>query len=147
MLNIMPIMPKPAEWQEIIHTLLKDVTEVPIPFESTPRGQLWGALEDFLTSRVQAKTVDELLLGKPWLHNGYYYFRNKDFLAYLERQKFRAVPIPSIATYFHEWKLENKFWNIRKKGTNTYCIAESRFEKQDAAVPIPPMTNPEKVLS
>jgi hypothetical protein len=145
-LNVMPIMPKPADWNEIVHTLLKEVNEVPIPFEATPKGQLWQHLEDFLTSRVQAKTVEELLLGKPWLHNGFHYFRNRDFLAYLDRQRFRAMPLTSIPTYFHEWKFTQKFWNIRNKGTNCYAVAETEFQKQNTSVPVPVMVNPEKVL-
>ncbi len=146
MLNIMPMMPKQADWNELIHQLLQEVTEVPIPFEATPRGQLWQHLEDFLTSRVQAKTVDELLLGKPWYNNGFYYFRNRDFLEYLDRKKFRAMPIINIPTFFHDWKFPTKFWNVRGKGINCYVVDETRFTKQDSAVPVPEINNPEKVL-
>ncbi len=145
-LNVMPIPPKAAEWQEIVHKLLKEVTEVPIPEEATPRGQLWQHLEDFLTGRAKARVVDEILLGKPWQHNGFYFFRHKDFLDYLERKKFRAMPYYAVSVCFTDWKFQKKFWNVRGKGVNTYVVDEREFEHQESAVPTEPITSPEKIL-
>jgi hypothetical protein len=146
-LNIMPIPPKMAEWQEIVHKLLSEVTEIPVPEEATPKGQLWQHLEDFLTGRVQCKIIDELLLGKPWFHNGFYYFRMQDFLAYLDRKKWHAMPPHNIPVHFQEWKFGKKFWNIRGKGTNTYYVDGREFETQESAVPTLEIVSPEGVLS
>lgn len=146
-LNIMPILPKMDVWQEIIHTLLQEVTEIEIPEEATPQGLLWQHLEDFCTSRVQGRTVEDLLLGKPWLNNGYYYFRLRDFLSYLERQKFKLLPLHHISMHLSEWKLGKKFWNIAGRGANTYYIAETKLRKQTIPFTPPTITDPEKVLT
>lgn len=146
-LNIMPILPKLTEWQEIIHKLLSEVTEITVPEDATPAGQLWQHLEDFCTSRVQAKTADEILLGKPWLHNGEYFFRIRDFLAYLERQKFKAMPLHHVSRCFNDWEIGKKFWNLRGKGTNTYVIQQVKFEKQMTSFEIEELVSPEKVLT
>jgi hypothetical protein len=145
-LNVMPILPKAGDWQEIIHKLLEDVTEIPIPEEATPRGQLWQHLEDFCTSRTQARNVDELILGKPWLNNGFYYFRIRDLLAYLERQKWRELPTSYIAMFMKDWGCGKKFWNIRGRGVNCYFIKEDAFKKQEESFETPKQVNPEKVL-
>lgn len=146
-LNIMPICMKQDAWQELIHKLLQDVTEIEIPPEATPEGQLWSHLEDFTTGRVQAKTVEELLMGKPFLKDGMYYFRLKDFIAYLDRQKWRAMPQSNIPMHIAEWGCGRQFFNVHRKGVNCYCIAEKEFEKQDAEFATPRMPVPEKVLS
>ena len=146
-LNIMPIPPKMAEWQEVVHKLLSEVTEIPIPDEAKPTGILWQHLEDFLTGRVQARVIDELLLGKPWCNNGFYYFRLRDFTSYLERQKFKAMPMHNVSVHFQEWGFGKKFWNIRGKGTNTFVVSVAEFETQDSAIPTPPIVSPEKVLT
>jgi len=147
LLNVMPIIPKPQDWQEIIHNLLKEVTEVPIPFEATVKGQVWHNLEDFLTGRVQAKVVDDLAFGKPYYHNGFYYFRHRDFLDYLDRKKWRGCPPHSIAVYFNEWGFEKKFWNVKGKGINTYVVGDDKFNKIAGKMDVPAIPSPEKALS
>ena len=146
-LNIMPMVPKMETWQEVVAQLLEQVNEVEIPIESTPKGQLWGHLEDFLTSRVQGRTADDMLLGKPWLSNGVYYFRLKDFLSYLDRQKFKLMPLHHIAMCLSEWKLGRRFWNCRGKGVNSYSIPEKSLQKQVTGFDPVNVENPEKVIT
>jgi hypothetical protein len=137
-LNVMPIMPKNDMWQELVHRLLMDVNIVEMPPEVSPVGQLRQHLEDFLLSRVQARTSDELLLGKPWLNNGFHYFRFKDFLAYLERQKFRDFKPTYVGMYLKEWGTQPKFWNIRGAGCNCLMIKEIVNKKQTESFDTPP---------
>jgi hypothetical protein len=146
-LNIMPIVPKMDVWTEIIHTLLSEVNEVEVPEEATPKGLLWNNLEDFCTSRVQSKCAEEMLLGKPWLHDHIYYFRLKDFIAFLDRQKFRLVEFSHIAMYMSEWKLGRKFWNLKGKGTNTYFVPEKMFQKQQTGFDEIKLPKPENIIT
>lgn len=135
-LNILPQLTKLEVWTDMIQRLLADVTVVSVPKESTPVGILLLHLEEFCTSRVQGKTHDELLLGKPWTNNGYHYFRLKDFLAYLDRQKFNMMKLNQIAVHIQEIKgCEKKFFNIRGKGANCYMIPE--FKKQTESFETP----------
>jgi hypothetical protein len=123
-LNIMPQLPKRDVWTGIIQQLLEDVIVVEVPKDATPIGQLWSYLEDFCTSKVQGKTHDELLLGKPWTNDGKTFFRMKDFLAYLDRVKFRLFTMNHIAMHLKEWGAEKSFFNVRGKGVNCYSIKE-----------------------
>jgi hypothetical protein len=134
-LNIMPIPPKNEVWQEIVSTLLSNVNVVEIPAEATPEGMLKGLLEEFCTSRVQAKNPDEMLLGKPWTSNGFHYFRLKDFLDFLSRKKFDLIRKAHVGLYLKNWKAESKFWNLKGKGTNTYKVEE--FKKQEESFETP----------
>lgn len=134
-LNIMPIPPKNEVWQEIVSALLSTVNEVTVPAEATPEGMLKQLLEEFCTSRVQAKNPDEMILGKPWTSNGYHYFRLKDFMDFLSRKKFDLIKKTHIGFYLREWKAVNKFWNLKGKGTNTYQIHE--FVKQTESFDVP----------
>lgn len=134
-LNAMPILPKHEVWQEIISGLLKTVNEVEVPFESTPTGQLHSHLEEFCTSRVQAKTPDDILLGKPWTNNGFHHFRIKDFLEYLERKKFNMMPKNNIAMHLREWGADKRFFNIRGRGVNTYVVKEFENTQKEGFEP------------
>ena len=146
-LNIMPICPKMDTWQEIIHKLLQDVNEVEVPAEATPSGQLWNHLEDFCTSRVSAKLKDEIILGKPFHENGIIYFRLRDFLDYIERRKWKGMPLAHIQMYLAKWKCGKQFFNIKGRGTNCYTIEAQRFESQKESFETATILNPEKVLS
>jgi hypothetical protein len=138
-LNILPPLVKGEIWNEILAKLLDDVTVVEVPAESTPKGLLYQYLEEFCTSRVQGKTHDELLLGKPWTSNKLVYFRIRDFMGYLERMKFKAFGMHHIATYLKEWGAEKHFFNVKGKGVNCYSIPE--FKKIEGEFNVPQEVN------
>jgi hypothetical protein len=145
-LNIMPLVPKASEWQEIVHKLLIEANEIEVPVDLTLDGQLWSLLEDFLTSRVQGKIIDDLLLGKPWLHDGVYYFRARDFFGFVDRQKWRLLEQQQMVKYFDSWKFGRKFWNVRGKGINCLTVDAKRFERQETPFEVPTIVAPDKVL-
>ena len=138
-LNVMPHLVKLEVWTTMIQKLLSEVTVVTVPRESTPIGILLLHLEEFCTSRAQGKTHDELVLGKPWTNNNFHYFRMKDFLAYLERQKFTSMKLHQIAVHLQEVPgCEKRFFNVRGKGVNCYMIPE--FKKQIESFETPAQT-------
>jgi len=130
LLNIMPPLLKRDNWTDIVQQLLVDVNEVEVPLEATPKGILYGHLEMFCTSKVQGKSHDELLLGKPWTNDHQHYFRMTDFLEYLDRRKFREFNLSQIAVYIKELGAVKKFFNVRGKGVNCYMIPE--FQNQQS---------------
>lgn len=134
-LSVMPPLVKNEIWCEIVSKLLEDVTVVEVPQEATPKGMLWQYLEEFCTSRVQGRTHDELLLGKPWISNGMVYFRMRDFIAFLERHKFKEFKLNRIAVYLKDWGADKHFFNIKGKGINVYSIKE--FKRQDSGFQVP----------
>jgi hypothetical protein len=141
-LNIVPPVLKRETWQEIVRNLLDNLTVVEVPKEATPEGQLMQHLEEFCTSRVSGKTHEELLLGKPWTNNKFHYFRLKDFIGYLTRQKFTDVKINRIAMFLRDHKAEKHFFNIKGKGCNCYAIPE--FKQITSALDVPDVEKPEK---
>lgn len=135
-LSIMPPLVKNEVWSEIIGKLMEDVTTIEVPEEATPKGMLRQYLEDFCTSRVQAKTPDELILGKPWVSKERTYFRMKDFMAFLDRNKFREFGMNRVAVYLQDWKCDKHFFNIKGKGVNVYSVPN--FARQTEGFDIPP---------
>ena len=127
-LNVMPAQMKGHEWEELLRGLLENVTITEMPAESTPAGQLRLHLEEFCTGRVQARIMDEIVQGKPWLNNGMHVFRLRDFLEYLERRKFKLVDFQHVAMHLHEWGAEKVFHNIKGRGIRCYAVRQ--FESQ-----------------
>lgn len=129
-LNLVPPLVKHEVWQDIVRRLVSTLSIVEVPPESTKAGQLMAHLEEFCTSRVQGKTHDELLLGKPWTNNKRHYFRLRDFFAYLDRQKFREYPSHEVIVIIKEKvNVEKHFFNIKGKGCN--CISVPEFAGQN----------------
>lgn len=132
-LNVMPQVMKQENWQNVVTSLLETVNIVEVPVEATPYGLLMNHLEAFCTSRVTARTSDEILMGKPWINNDEVHFRIADFLAYLARVKFneKELGLNRIAFYLKELKgYRKQFHNIRGKGANCYVIPTSTFKFQ-----------------
>jgi hypothetical protein len=139
-LNVMPSIPKRTEWEDIVRRLLVTCTMIEVPKEATSKGQLKDHLEEFCTSRVQGRSHEDLLLGKPVLHNGRHYFRMKDFLAYLDRVKFRVLQTNAIAVYLRDAGADKHFFNLCGKGCNCYSIPE--FKSQTRSLDIPQQIRP-----
>ena len=116
-LNIMPPTMKGDIWNEIITKLMEDVTVVEVPEEATPKGMLRQYIEEFCTSRVQAKNRDEIILGKPWTDQDRVYFRMRDLIAFLERQRFKEFAMNRIAVYLRDWGATKHFMNIKSGGS------------------------------
>ena len=79
------------------------------------------------TGRVQAKTKEEILLGKPWTDSGRHYFRMADLMAFLDRHHFRDYKVHQVTSILRENGAEHHFFNIKGKGTNIWAVEE--FEK------------------
>jgi hypothetical protein len=101
-------------WEQMVREKLKTMKVIEAPVDSGPEGQLLNHLESFCTGRVTATSIDEILLGKPYIgENGHTYFRSIDLFRYLETNKFRDYS-------------ERQIWAIlRRRG----CTYESRFLK------------------
>lgn len=127
--NIMPPAIKPEQWRTVIQTLLESLVVVQLPHDASVVGQMRDMLESFCTSRAQAKTKEEVLLGKPWLSEGRHYFRLADFMAYLDRHHFRELKVHKVAKALKDQKAESLFLRISKKGVNLWSVPE--FERKD----------------
>lgn len=92
-LNIWPKLVKPGEWARIVRERLDKVEIIEAPPEARPDGQVWAHLEQYLISRPQARTKEELLQNKPWTdpETKLTHFRATHFQNYLEQQRVRIT--------------------------------------------------------
>lgn len=121
-LNQMPPAMPGSAWQKLIQQLLASVTIIDVPLNSSPQGMMFEYLEMFCTSRVQARSMDEILLGKPWSNDTNHYFRISDFMQFLERHRFRDLKLNRICALIKEHGGEHEFLKLKGKGVNVWKI-------------------------
>lgn len=134
-LNIMPPIVNRIAWQSMVTQLLANVNVVDIPVDASPKGQLTELLEKFCTGRAQAKNNDELLLGKPWLHEGRHHFRMQDLMQFLDRHKFYDFRIHQVASHLKQFGAQHHFFNLKGKGVNCWSVPEFVQAKGDFETP------------
>lgn len=142
-LNSMPPTIKPEQWRGLIQTLMEKIIVIAAPQEASASGQLINHLEAFCSSRAQARTKEEILIGKPWLINGRHHFRLTDFIDFLERKKFRDFKVHQITKTLKE-KLsgDHVFLKIKDKGINVWTVPE--FKKiSDTQLALPELSKEE----
>ncbi len=122
--NMYPPKMTNNQWLSMMQGLLQKVTIIEASKDTSPRGQFFELLEKFCTNRVQAKSKDELLLGKPWLHEGRHYFQIGKVMEYLERNHFKEFKLNQIASMLKDKGATTGFFNIKNKGVNWWSIVE-----------------------
>lgn len=120
-LNVVPGIPKRDEWGDILAELFENVNIVEVPKQATPRGHLLALFEEFITSRVQARNREEILLGKPLTQEGTTYFRMRDLVRFLDRQRFSLFDMSEIVRILKdEFDVKEHRFNIH--GTIVPCM-------------------------
>ena len=85
----MPPMMKVGDWQDLIATMMQDMSEIEVPEELTYKGQFMDLLEAFCDGRVQAQSAEEITIGKPFTdEDGLTYFKLEALMKFLKNQKF-----------------------------------------------------------
>lgn len=122
-----------------IHELLDQAVHIEAPLEVTIPGIFRHHLEEFLTDQYAAKTLEEVLLGKPFHdeERGLYWFRPQDFMAYLEKVKFKEYTSTQVYTRVKELGGERKYFSIKKKNFNAWFIPANLFERQSESFTVP----------
>ena len=121
---------KSHTWQETLRNLMSNVIEIEVSSDGSVAGQFEVHLQEFCTDRAQALNKDELLLHKPWTEDGRTYFRLKDLHDYLIRNKFTHYNTGQIVARLRDLKGVSKFFKIKGRGVNTWCIPA--FQQQDS---------------
>lgn len=121
-LNVMPPILKRDTWEITIAGLMENVNVVDVPHEATVQGMLKEHLKTYCGGSVQGKSMDELLLGKPYTSAERHYFRLKDFQAYLKRIKFDDMKTNKITSTIKSFGGEHGFSNLKGVGTNYWSI-------------------------
>lgn len=123
-LNTFPPPMKQPLWQSIVQELLKNVNIIEAPTHASTKGIMFEYLERFCTSRAQARTIDEILLGKPFTDGGKHHFRLLDFLDFLQRNRFNEFKPHVISSMIKDIGGEHLFIKVKGKGINIWVINE-----------------------
>jgi hypothetical protein len=132
-LNVMPPILSRPEWSEIIQKLLEDVTTIQVPKANTNRGQFEEHLEAFLLGKFSGNRFEELLIGKPIIHDGFHYFRIRDLMNYLQKAKFE-MRMNRVCIELRELGATHDFKNIQNRGVNMWKLPE--IVREEIKLPI-----------
>ena len=123
-------------WNKRINELLESAVEVELAPDAGPEGQMLAHLEDFCTLKSAAKVRDEIMLGKPFHSDGITYFRQQDFLRYLEQQRYRGLreveinrSLTNIGGKHHRFKLKGK--DTSCWGIPSFAMQTDEFDSED----------------
>lgn len=133
-LNQMPPVVKTDVWQKLIQQLLTNVNLIEMPPEASSKGIFFQLVEQFCTSRAQAKTRDEIILGKAFTDETGHYFRSLDLMAFLDRHRFFEFKVNKVASLLKELNGESAFMKIKNKGVNVWHIP--LFNVHDRSEPV-----------
>lgn len=129
-MRIYPSQLRQHKWRALLQNVLNKADVVEAPEDAGPIGQLKYLLEQFCTTKAQARTREELLMGKPWSENGKTYFRSNDFFKYLEQQKFRDFHANKIFAVMRE-HYDVGHEQFKMKGKCVRCWSVPEFVQQD----------------
>ena len=95
-IDFMPPVTKAADWQVIVNSLMSNATTIEASPELTITGQFEELLETFCTSRIKARSPEELRMGKPLTENDLTYFTLKGLQEFLKNRGFVSFNRPQI---------------------------------------------------
>jgi hypothetical protein len=136
-LHVWPKLVKPAAWTTIVRDRLARLEVTAVPEDATREGQLWEQLNRFCTSRVVGRSLDELLLGKPWTdpESQRSYFRSTDFVEYLQQHRFGNVSEKELFIWLRRRLAEHHFAVVKGKGVNYWSVPAFSRQTEDFTVP------------
>jgi len=142
-LKIMPPVPKNEEWTEIVQGLLKHCTEIDMPAELSPKGQLLEFLESFILDNRSTESPEDLLRGLVFCGPEDYWFRWKDFKNYLDRQRFDLLKQNQILAILRtEMNCIKDYQKIAGKGCNFWKIPRKAFASDPEPLTVKEVINP-----
>lgn len=123
---------KQNDWIKQQNLLLKNCTQIDIPFEMTPVGQLVELVSSFCHSSVD--NADHINHGPVKRSDGNYFFRMSHLKDFLEQQRFRDLPSNKILSVLKK-VLKAEPDRIQANQANTRCwrIHKSRLEADNVS--------------
>ena len=91
--------------RSMLQKSLDNVQVEDAPVDASLEGQCVTLFQQFLQSRPPAKVKDDIVFGSPWYDEGYVYFRGKDFMDFLDMEKFRQLDSRRVYAILREFNL------------------------------------------
>ena len=138
----MPPLMKSADWQVLVNGLLHDAAMIEVPEELTLSGQFKELVRGFCTSRISARSPEEMTMGKPWTEDGKTYFQIKGLQDFLKNHNFTSFTRPQMQQRLEEMNNEQKcngFFKFKKddgtwKNIRVWWIPEVKQEEIELPV-------------
>lgn len=89
----------------LLQKSLETAVTIEAPDDASLSGQCIALFEQYLHSKPPAATKDHALHGAPWYENGKVFFRGKDFMDYLDMEKFRKLDSRQVWAVLREYNL------------------------------------------
>ena len=137
--NKLPKRLRNPAWEKFIAKLLADVRVVDAPSDASPLGQFEIHLENFCIGRAQARTKEEMLLGKVWVEDERMFFRSQDLILYLQQQKFKDFTQQKIWSVLESMGGSKKQFNVHGRCLRAWSIPAIPFVQTEGLSP-PRMT-------
>lgn len=124
-LNMLPTRMGDTAWAQLVNNLLESLIVIEMPRESSSDGLLMAHVEMFVQQRAQARTKEEMLMGKPWFNkeNNRHYFKMTDLMTYLDRQRFKEFKVHEVTNIIKRFGATHEFFNLKGKGTNCWSLS------------------------
>lgn len=139
-LNILPPRMRDNQWQAIVAQLLEGVTVIEAPHDSSIEGLFRDLVEQYCVGRHQAKSRDEILLGKPYLEDDRILFRMSGLRNFLQSQKFLYYEPPVIMARLRDMGATVKSINFKGRVRSVWSVPAW---DEPAEIEAPPMPSKE----
>ncbi len=136
-LNMMPQPVNNQSWSAMVNALMKNMITIKVPEEASMAGQLFSMIESFCTGRAQAKTVEEILLGKPYYDEkkDEFCFRLTDLMRFLERQRFKEFKVHQIASMLKSKNVKHEDTQLKGKDVTIWRIRNIKRLTESFSIP------------
>lgn len=119
----MPPLKKAEHWQRTVQNLLRYLTIVEMPPETSPEGEFIEHLQSFISERKSDNSPEDMLRGCVYHSPLTYMFRWKDFSTYLKNQRFDSLKRHEIMAILKtDLKAQKDFQRLAGTGTNYWEI-------------------------
>jgi hypothetical protein len=113
-IDFMPPLFKPGDWQVLVNNLLSTATSIEASEELTLTGQFKELVETYCTSRIRAKSPEEMTMGKPWTEDDLTYFTMKGLQEFLKQRGFTTFNRPQIQQRLKDLNHDSKCNGMKK---------------------------------
>lgn len=134
-LNKVTALVKQNTWAEMLADHMARLIVHEVPDDATREGQLLVHLQRFCTSRAVGKSMDELLMGKPFTDGDRTYFVTTDFLQYLQQHRVSGIDERRLFTWLREHDAKSHKKSL--KGKKITCWSMPKFDEQTTEFDVP----------
>jgi hypothetical protein len=127
---IFPLL-KQYEWDERLGELLANLTIIEAPSDAGVYGQFQVLLGEFLVRRRNARKREDLLNGLPYEEGNCVYFRGTDFIAFLERKRFKDSDASKVFTSLRALGAGHTKWNVKGTGLQLWFIPTPQDQDEE----------------